>query len=134
MSKYFLDTNILIYAYSNSEPDKADQANALLFEGESLISLQVVNEFANICLRKLHQTEKTVTAAILEIASATRIVGFSLATQLQALQLRQNYRFSYYDALILATALENHCTTLFSEDMQHNQQIEGQLRIINPFK
>jgi len=52
MSKYFLDTNIIIYAYSNSEPHKADKANALIFEGASLISLQVINEFSSICLIK----------------------------------------------------------------------------------
>jgi predicted nucleic acid-binding protein len=120
MSQYFLDTNILIYAYSKTEPNKADQANALLFEGNSLISSQIINEFANVCLRKLQQNEKAVIAAILEIASSTRIVGCSLATQLQALELRQKYSFSYYDALVVASALENNCTTLFSEDMQHN--------------
>ena len=51
MSKCFLDTHLHIYAYSNSEPDKADIANALLFDGESLISLQVINEFSNVCLK-----------------------------------------------------------------------------------
>jgi predicted nucleic acid-binding protein len=134
MSKYFLDTNIIIYAYSNSEPDKADKANALIFEGESLISLQVINEFSNVCLKKLPLKEKAVITAILEITSSTIVVGFSLSTQLKALQLCQQHSFSYYDALIVATALENDCTILYSEDMQNNQIIENQLRIVNPFK
>lgn len=133
MSKYFLDTNILIYAYSNSQPHKADTANALIFEGESLISLQVINEFSNICLKKLRLKEKAVIAAILEITSSTSVVSFSLPTQLQALQLCQQHSFSYYDALIAATALENDCIILYSEDMQNNQIIENQLRIVNPF-
>lgn len=102
MNNCFLDTNILIYAYSNTEPDKASRANALLFDGTSLISSQVINEFANVCLRKLHQNEKATIAAIMEIASATRIVSFSLSTQMQALQLRQKYNFAYYDALVVA--------------------------------
>jgi predicted nucleic acid-binding protein len=103
MSKYFLDTNILIYAYSYSETHKADTANDLIFEGDSLISLQVINEFVNVCLKKLRLKEKTVIAAILEITSSTMVVGFSLSTQLHALQLCQRQSFSYYDALIAAT-------------------------------
>ncbi len=133
MSKYFLDTNILIYAYSNSEPHKADIANALLFEGESLISLQVINEFSNICLKKLRLQEKAVIAAVMEISNSTIVVSFSLSTQIQALQLCQQHSFSYYDALIATTALENDCTILYSEDMQNNQLLENQLRIVNPF-
>ncbi|MGZ8918610.1 MAG: PIN domain-containing protein [Methylobacter sp.] len=134
MSKYFLDTNIILYAYSNSEPLKADKANALIFEGESIISLQVINEFVNVCLKKLRLKENAVSAAILEITSATHVVGFSLSTQLQALQLCQFHSFSYYDALITATAVENDCTILYSEDMQHHQLIDKQLRIVNPFQ
>lgn len=131
--KYFLDTNILIYAYSNSEPRKADIANTLLFEDDSLISLQVINEFSNICLKKLLLQEKAVITAVMEIINSTCVVSFSLATQLQALQLCQQHSFSYYDALIVATALENNCAILYSEDMQNNQIVENQLRIVNPF-
>lgn len=133
MSKHFLDTNIIIYAYSNSELHKADKANALLFEETSLISLQVINEFSNICLKKLRLDGLAVISAIQEITRATNVVGFSLSTQLQALQLCHQHSFSYYDALIVATALENGCITLYSEDMQHNQLVENQLRIVNPF-
>ncbi|SJM95009.1 conserved hypothetical protein [Crenothrix polyspora] len=134
MSKCFLDTNIVIYAYSNNEPHKTDKANALIFEGAALISLQVINEFSNTCLRKLRLDGKAVSSAILEITSATIVVDFSLSTQLKALPLCQQHSFSYYDALIVATALENNCAILYSEDMQNNQIIENQLRIVNPFK
>lgn len=133
MSKHFLDTNILIYAYSNNELTKADKANALIFEEYSLISLQVINEFANICLKKLRLDGEAVILAIKEVTRATNVVSFSISTQLQALQLCHQHSFSYYDALIVATALENGCTTLYSEDMQNNQLIDNQLRIVNPF-
>ncbi len=133
MNNDFLDTNLLVYAYSKTELNKADRANELLFQSNSLISSQVINEFANVCLRKLHQPEQSIIAAIHEIARSIRIVGFSLSTQLQALRISQKYGFSYYDALVIATALENNCKSLFTEDMQHNQIIEAQLRIINPF-
>ena len=133
MSKHFLDTNIIIYAYSNSESHKADKANALIFEESSLISLQVINEFSNICLKKIRLDGEAVISAIKEITCVTNVVGFSLSTQLQALQLCHQHSFSYYDALIVATALETGCTILYSEDMQNNQLIKNQLRIINPF-
>lgn len=133
MSKHFLDTNILIYAYSNSELTKADRANGLIFEESSLISIQVINEFANICLKKLRLDGEAVISAVKEITRATNVVSFSISTQLQALKLCHQHSFSYYDALIVATALENGCTTLYSEDMQNNQLIENQLRIANPF-
>ncbi len=133
MSKYFLDTNILIYAYSNSEPLKADKANALIFEGDAIISLQVINEFTNVCLKKLKLNATDVSTAILEISRAIEVIGFSLKTQLHALQLSQNHSFSFYDALIISTALENNCPILYSEDLQHNQQIDHRLFIVNPF-
>jgi predicted nucleic acid-binding protein len=53
---------------------------------------------------------------------------------LSQLTVMERYRFSFYDSLIIATALEASCTTLYSEDMQHGQLIENKLLIINPFK
>ncbi|SFO87434.1 PIN domain-containing protein [Hydrogenimonas thermophila] len=61
------------------------------------------------------------------------IVSFSLDTQIKAIDIKEKYKLQYYDSLILATALENGCNILYSEDMQHNQIIENQLKIINPF-
>lgn len=61
-------------------------------------------------------------------------MDFDITTQIKALRLKNKYNFQYYDALIVATALENGCTILYSEDMQHNQTIENTLTIVNPFK
>jgi predicted nucleic acid-binding protein len=70
---------------------------------------------------------------VLEIDNSLRIVDNSLKTQIKAVRLKGKYGFQYYDALIVATALEHGCNILFSEDMQHGQVIEDSLRIINPF-
>lgn len=70
---------------------------------------------------------------ILEIDSCIDIVSFSSDTQIKAINIKDKYKFQYYDSLIIATALENGCNTLYTEDMQHNQIIENQLKIINPF-
>ncbi len=133
MKTFFVDTNILIYAFSADEPEKSEIANKLLFEGNGIISLQVINEFANTCLRKFKQSPKTVIDSINELTPLLAIVDFTMVTQINALKLCQYLNFSYYDALIVATALENQCSALYSEDMQHGQVIEGRLVITNPF-
>ena len=81
MNRHFLDTNVVIYAYSNTEIEKSNRANELLFNDHSIISTQVVNEFSNVCLRKFRQPEQTITKTLLELARTTTIANFSLATQ-----------------------------------------------------
>ena len=101
--------------------------------GYSYISTQVINELSNILLKKFKLSTGEVENALLEIDDVTIVLSFDLKTQIKALKLKNRYRFQYYDALIVATALENNCTILYSEDMQHQQLIENRLTIINPF-
>jgi len=61
------------------------------------------------------------------------VTTISITTIHTALDIRERYNFSWYDSLILAAALEGGCDTLYSEDMQNGQEINGQLRIVNPF-
>lgn len=133
--KAFLDTNILIYAYSEDEPKKQSVALHLLdsFEDHVIISKQVINELSNILLKKFKLSSDQVENVLLEIDNVLPIVDFDLTTQIKALRLKERYQLQYYDALIVATALENNCTVVYSEDMQHEMLIDGSLRIINPF-
>ena len=133
--KVFLDTNVVLYAYSEDEIDKQNIASELLkrFDGKALISKQVINEFTNILFKKFKLPSDTIESVLLELDTAFTIVDFDLRTQIKAIRLKQTYNFHYYDALIVATALENQCSILYSEDMQHNQVIDGSLTIINPF-
>jgi predicted nucleic acid-binding protein len=133
--KAFLDTNILIYAYSEDEPKKQSVALQLLdsFENNVIISKQVINELSNILLKKFKLDSDQVENVLLEIDNVLPIVDFDLTTQIKALKLKDRYQFQYYDALIVATALENNCTVVYSEDMQHEMLIDGSLNIINPF-
>ncbi len=134
--RVFLDTNILIYAYSKDEIAKQNVANSMLeVHGENIvISKQVVNELVNVLLKKFKLSSAAIENAILELDTFFPIADFDLKTQIKALHLKERYNFQYYDALIVATALENGCTILLSEDMQHQQIIESTLTIINPFK
>ena len=133
--KVFIDSNIILYAYSRTEPSKRKIANALIFSTpDALISTQVINEVTNILYKKFGLDSKSIEAVIDEAASVFSIVNFSLETQKYAIHIKERYQLQYYDSLILATALEHDCDILYSEDMQHNQLIEGRLRIVNPFR
>lgn len=131
--KAFCDTNILIYAYSSSEREKADKANTVLFSQPTIISTQVINEFVNVGLKKLGLTEPQLQLAISELSNRFHISSFNVETQKTALDIRARYKLQYYDSLVVATALENECDLLFSEDMQHGLLIDNRLRLVNPF-
>jgi len=134
--KVFLDTNVLIYAYSEDEPKKQEIANNILeqYNNQIIISNQVINELSNTLFRKFKLNANEVRAVILELNDNFPIVNFNLKTQLKGVELKGKYKLQFYDSMILATALENGCNIVFSEDMQHNQVIENLLTIINPFK
>ena len=132
--KIFIDTNIIIYCYSNSEMEKRIICQKL-FEtySELNISKQVINEMTNILFKKFKLSSFDIKNTVEQISNIAFTCDFNFDTQIKAIELKDKYNLQYYDALIIATALENHCNIIFSEDMQHNQIIENKLTIINPF-
>ena len=131
--KIFLDTNVVVYLYSGDEPEKQSAARALI-EGESpVVSTQVLSELANTLSRKFGLSYDVVAQAVSEVRDACTVVPVMPETILQALALAAKYRYSYYDSLILATALSSGCDTLATEDMQDGQVIEETLNIRCPF-
>ncbi len=136
LDKIFIDTNIIIYSYSNNELYKQEKSNNLFFKTSDrlYISTQVISELSNILFRKFNQSARQIEDVILELDNVFQICSISLSMQLKALKIKERYLLSYFDSLIIANALENKGTILYSEDMQHNLIIEEQLRIINPFK
>ena len=132
--KVFIDTNIVIYLYSEDEKDKQNIALKILNENNNIaISTQVINEISNVLFKKYKLSSEDVENVILEIDNNIGVFDYNLNTQIKAVRLKGKYGFQYYDALIIAAALEQECSILFSEDMQHNQVIENTLKIINPF-
>jgi predicted nucleic acid-binding protein len=133
--KVFLDTNVILYAYSIDEPDKQSIAISVIDSLENnIISLQVINELSNILLRKFKLNPDDVENVILELDSTFDIVNFDITTQIKALKLKNKYNLQFYDSLIIATAIENRCNILYSEDMQDGLIVENLLTIVNPFK
>ena len=130
----FLDTNILVYLYSEDEPAKQSVAVNIFDRFGCVTSTQVINEFCAVCLRKFKMPADEVHRAIAEIAENCKLCYIDMGVIQNALLLHDKYGYTYYDCLVLASAIDNGCRCLCSEDMQHNQFIEGKLKIINPFK
>ena len=128
----FFDTNILVYASVQDDPRQAIARH--LLRGGGLISAQVLNEFVNVARRKLKFGWAEIHSALLAVRSAFPVPSsITVATHDLAVALAERHKFAFYDALIVASALEAKCDTLFSEDMQHGMMVGGSLRIVNPF-
>lgn len=127
----FLDTNVLLYLLS-ADGLKADKAEAVFAAG-AVISVQVLNEFAAVATRKLQLSLAEVRDVLATIRAVCKVLPLDEATHDKGLELALRHGFSIYDAMIVAAALLGGCNTLFSEDMQHRQRIDGTLTIRNPF-
>lgn len=127
----FVDTNVLLYLIS------ADAAKATLVEpllaGRIIVSVQVLNEFANVARRKHALPWPVLTEVLTDILHFAEVRPLTLDIHLRGRALAERYGFSVYDALIVAAALEADCDTLLSEDLQHGQRVEKVLTIRNPF-
>ena len=112
IDKVFFDTNLIIYLFDLKDLIKRDKIKRLLHEliGKShlIISVQVINELFIIS-------------------------PLNFLTSTNALKIKNKYKFSLWDSLIIASALENNCNILYTEDLQNNQTINSKLTIINPF-
>ncbi|MEN6422231.1 MAG: PIN domain-containing protein [Smithella sp.] len=133
----FIDTNILVYAATtdHQEMEKREMAVALLNDlnnRDVYVSTQVINEFYSILLKN-HIDEPSIREKIGIILREMKLVIVRLPTIDLCWQLRDRYRYSYWDSMILATACEKGCAIIYTEDMQHQQLIEDKLRIVNPF-
>jgi len=130
----FIDTNVFVYLYSEDEREKRSIALSIFDRFRCITSTQVLNEFCAVCLRKLGMSSSEILKSIREIAEHCDICYIDMTTIQNALSLNNKYGYTYYDCLVLASAILSDCKCLYSEDMQHNQSIEGKLKIINPFR
>lgn len=131
MTGSFLDTDVILYAAS-SDAAKAEVANGLI-RGGGAISVQILNETANVTRRKLGWTWTDIRAFLSTLQSLLDIQPVTIAVHDASLDLAERYQLSIYDALIAAAALQAGCGILWSEDMQHGLVLHGSLRIANPF-
>ena len=135
-AEVFIDTNILIYLFDETAAAKRQRAESLvrqsLERGTGCISYQVVQETMNVVVRKLGATPEEARQLLDDVLIPLWQVNPTPSLYRRGLLIQTRYGLSFYDALIVAAALEAGCSRLYSEDMQHGQQIQ-QLTIQNPF-
>ena len=129
--KFFLDSNVMIYAYFKQDGKKQHISKQLISQNAT-ISTQVLQELSNTLHRKIKVDYSIVRLILQECLKNCDLKTNTSDTVFKALDIAEKYGFSFYDSLIVAAALESKCKILYSEDMQHNQQIEN-LTIKNPF-
>jgi predicted nucleic acid-binding protein len=135
--KAFIDTNVLVYWVDASS--RADRVEALLAQ-DAVISVQVLNEFANVLRKKRGMSWQDIAALSSLLQSVCEVHSLSARTHQTALALTQRYALSLYDANIVAAAGLSGCALLYSEDMQDGLNIQlpesaggGSLEVCNPF-
>jgi predicted nucleic acid-binding protein len=130
----FLDTNLWVYFFAKDPLNKVEVvADIVDTQLPSLIiSTQVLGELYNVLTRKRIFLNPEAQSVVSGLANRTLVVDIDASKVLQAMEINIRYGYSYWDSLIISTALQSNCSILYSEDMQHNQLIEGKLRIMNP--
>lgn len=131
MNGDFLDTNVLVYAFSNDR--RSGRAQALL-EGGNSVGVQSLNEFTNVARGKLKETWAWTHEALDRICSLCEtIVPLDMTVHSRGVAISERYKLHIYDALIVAAALKRGCAILWSEDMQDGLIVDGLLTVRNPF-
>ena len=127
----FFDTSVLLNLLSD-DTVKADRVETLL-GARGVISVQVLNEFAVVALQKLQMPLHEVREILDTIRAVCTVEPLTVDAHDRGLAVFERYRFSFYDSILVATALISGAKTLYSEDLQHGQVIDKQLRVTNPF-
>jgi predicted nucleic acid-binding protein len=132
----FVDTNVLLYAQDARVPEKKKRAaewiDALADKGLAVISPQVMNEFARNILRKFRHINVDQLLQELELMIPLCQAPTTADTAINGLLIYQRYKLSFYDAVLIASAISAECGIFLSEDLSHHQAI-GALKIVNPF-
>jgi predicted nucleic acid-binding protein len=132
MPASFFHTNVLVYLASG-DAVKADRAEAAIAAGGA-ISVQVLNELANVARRKMRMSWQDTHAFLSTVRGLLTVHPLTVEIHKTGLALAERYNLAIYDAMIAASALNADCDTLWSEDIQHGMVLDGRLRIANPFR
>lgn len=128
----FLDTNVLLYLLS-ADATKAGRAEELA-AAESVVSVQVLNEFVAVARRTLEMTWADIAETVSVLQEACSVEPLTLQVHNEARRLAEAHQLAWYDALVVSSALAAGCSTLYSEDMHDGMRIGKTLTIRNPFR
>jgi predicted nucleic acid-binding protein len=137
MSADFLDSNVFVYLFDDVDDRKRAVAERVvagaLATGTGAVSYQVVQEVLNVLTRKLGASPSDARRFLDGVLAPLWRLGPSPELYVRALEVRERYGFSFYDALVVAAALDAGCARLLSEDLPHGQRI-GDLTVVDPFR
>ncbi|MCL2249682.1 MAG: PIN domain-containing protein [Oscillospiraceae bacterium] len=132
--RFFLDTNVIIYLYSEDEAEKRTSIYEYVNKYCCITSTQALNEAGNVWIKKYKWNNDTIIQYLDGIESiCDEIMLIRRKTIDQALKIKSSYGYSYYDCLMISSALESNCKTILTEDMNDGQLIYDTLTITNPF-
>jgi len=138
-AKYFIDTNIFVCSFDHDQPAKKARALALIQEsletGSGIISTQVIQEFLSVATQKFIVPMKIEDAKeyLRLVMNPLCQIYPDLALYESCLEIQSETKYSFYDSLILASALRGGCNVLYSEDLQEGQMVR-ELKIVNPYQ
>ena len=137
-AEVLLDTNILVYAYDNHEPEKQTRAQEILKtaikEESAILSAQILGEFFVVVTRRIKEPLSIDDAEkIIDILTTLHIAEIDKDLVKRAINIQKDYTISYWDSLIVATAEREGCTKILSEDLNDGQKYNGVL-VENPFR
>ncbi len=131
--RIFVDTNLLIYFISNEKKKKLRAKEIIFSNQEAYISSQVISEFISVCLSKNLLGVDEITSLADNFMETLRFSLIKESTINKAVKFKKYLDYSYWDSLVISSALENNCSILYTEDMQDGQVIDNSLTIMNPF-
>ncbi|MBD2596152.1 PIN domain-containing protein [Nostoc spongiaeforme FACHB-130] len=138
MRRCFVDSNIWLYRFilnssETSAVQKQQIATTVTSQENLLVSIQVINEVCANLIRKAGFDNSQIQNLIEDFSEGCEILPVSLETLQYAVKLRDRYLLSFWDSLIVASAVLGQASILYSEDMQDGLMIENALQIVNPF-
>ncbi|WP_421949493.1 PIN domain-containing protein [Phaeodactylibacter xiamenensis] len=128
-----MDTNLLIYAHTNLDTPKQHKIQSIISIEQTIISTQVFKEAANVLFKKFNFAWQDIQQVLLEMEQNNEVYTNTTNTIQSSCQIANRSGFSFYDSLIIASALEVGCSVLYSEDLQHGQVFDKELTVKNPF-
>ncbi|MBS1491961.1 MAG: PIN domain-containing protein [Bacteroidetes bacterium] len=141
--KIFIDTNIWVYFWLKDETNQVNDKNKFIVNyldkqreenNQIFSSIQIFNELSNVFLKKYKLDFEIVKYYLGFTKELTEIISIEFEDILKAIDIKQKYNLSYFDSLMIQSALKTNCTILYSEDLNHNQIFENKLKVVNPFK
>lgn len=132
--RIFLDTNLWVYLFSEDIEKGGEVARLIGYNfGNVRLCPQVLSELFNVLTKKKILTPEDASQIVHRVSDEFPVSPIDKTVVKRALDLKLKYHFSYWDSLIISSALGAQCDVLYTEDLQHNQVIEKKLKILNPF-